>query len=122
MQYGPETAHSNEGDAMSTAADARSSKVDGASILASQGLLPADDYSLAPSTKAFDDGGKYRLEISGVERLSTLEALLDESDKQGVFIHRIIAFGGGTTLLSTGELSDVATLAEENGIDLIAVP
>src|SRR3954453_24229853 len=108
---------SNEGDAMSTAADARSSKVDGASILASQGLLPSDDYSLAPSTKAFDDGGKYRLEISGVERLSTLEALLDESDKQGVFIHRIIAFGGGTTLLSTGELGDVAVLAAENGIE-----
>jgi hypothetical protein len=99
---------------MSTAAESRSSKIDGASVLASQGFLPADDYALTPSTKAFDDGGKYRLEISGVERLSTLEALLDESEKQGVFVHRIIAFGGGTTLLSTGELRDVAALAAEN--------
>ena len=81
---------------MPTAADSRRSKVDGASILAAQDLLTADDYALTPSTKAFDDGGKYRLEISGVERLSTLEAMLDEADEQGVFIHRVIAFGGGT--------------------------
>ncbi|WP_319447421.1 MULTISPECIES: hypothetical protein [unclassified Mycobacterium] len=107
---------------MPTAADSSSSKVDGASILASQNLLSADDYALTPSPIAFDDGGKYRLEISGVERLSTLEALLDEADKQGVFIHRIVAFGGGTTLLTTGELSDVAALAAENAIELIAVP
>lgn len=107
---------------MPTAADSRATKVDGASILASQGLLTADDYGLTPSAKSFDDGGKYRLEISGVERLSTLEALLDEADKQGVFIHRIIAFGGGTTLLTTAELNDVATLAAEHSIDLVAVP
>lgn len=107
---------------MPTAADSRTPKVDGAAILASQNLLAADDYALTPSVKAFDDGGKYRLEISGVERLSTLQALLDEADKQGVFIHRIIAFGGGTTLLTTGELSDVAALAAENDIELIAVP
>lgn len=107
---------------MPTAADSRSSQVDGASILASQGLLSADDYTLAASAKSFDDGGAYRLEISGVERLSTLEVLLDEAAKQDVFIHRIIAFGGGTTLLNTGELRDVAELAEENHIELIAVP
>ena len=107
---------------MSTAADSRTSKVDGASILASQDLLTADDYALSPSTQAFDDGGQYRLEISGVERLSTFEAMLDEADKQGVFIHRVIAFGGGTTLLTTGELSDVAALATERAIELIAVP
>lgn len=107
---------------MPTAADSRSSRVDGAAILASQGLLSADDYSLATSTKSFDDGGQYRLEISGVERLSTLQVMLDEAAKQDVFIHRVIAFGGGTTLLTTGELGDVAALAAENHIELIAVP
>lgn len=107
---------------MPTAADSRSSQVDGASILASQGLLSADDYTLAASTKSFDDGGSYRLEISGVERLSTLEVLLDEAAKQDVFVHRIIAFGGGTTLLNTAELRDVAELAQEHHIELIAVP
>ncbi|MCV7018650.1 hypothetical protein [Mycolicibacterium aichiense] len=107
---------------MSTAAAGNGSKVDGAAILAAQGLLPADDYALTPSPKRFDDGGSYRLEVSGVERLSTLEALLDESEKHNVFINRIVAFGGGSTLLSTGELRDVATLSAENGIELIAVP
>ncbi|MEZ0357238.1 hypothetical protein [Mycobacterium sp. SA01] len=107
---------------MSTAAAGNGSKVDGAAILAAQGLLPADDYALTPSPKRFDDGGSYRLEVSGVERLTTLEALLDESEKQNVFINRIVAFGGGSTLLSTGELHDVATLSAENGIELIAVP
>ncbi|BBY84982.1 hypothetical protein [Mycolicibacterium tokaiense] len=107
---------------MSPAAERRTSEVNGAGILASQGLLSADDYTLASSTASFDDGGKYRLEISGVERLSTLEVLLDEAAKQDVFIHRIIAFGGGTTLLNTSELRDVGTLAAENGIELIAVP
>jgi len=107
---------------MATAADVRSSQVDGASILVSQGLLPADDYHLTASTATFDDGGNYRLEISGVERLSTLEALLDESEKQGVFVNRIIAFGGGATLLTTSELSDVAMLATENDIEIIGVP
>jgi hypothetical protein len=107
---------------MSPAADSRTSDVNGAGILASQGLLSADDYTLATSSASFDDGGKYRLEISGVERLSTLEVLLDEAAKQDVFIHRIIAFGGGTTLLNTSELRDVGALAAENGIELIAVP
>ena len=107
---------------MPTAPDSPTSKVDGASILASQDLLSADDYALTPSTKTFDDGGNYRLEVSGVERLSTLETLLDEADAQDVFIHRIVAFGGGTTLLTTGELRDVAALAAEHAIELIAVP
>jgi hypothetical protein len=99
-----------------------SAKVNGAAILAAQGLPVADDYALTPSGKRFADGGHYRLEISGVERLSTLEALLDESQKQGVFVNRVVAFGGGTTLLTTSELRDFAALADENGIEVIAVP
>lgn len=110
---------------MSTAlngAASTTSGVTGASILAAQGLLPGDDYALTPSSKRFDDGAHYRLEISGVERLSTLEALLDESQKEGVFVNRIVSFGGGATMLSKSELSDVTTLAAENGIEMIAVP
>jgi hypothetical protein len=99
-----------------------SSKIDGAAILAAQQLPTADDYALTPSAKRFPDGAHYRLEISGVERVSTLEALLDESAKQGVFINRVVAFGGGTTLLTKTELSDFAALADENGIEVIAVP
>lgn len=94
----------------------------GAQILEAQGLLPADDYGMTPSPLSFDDGGKYRIEISGVERVSTLEAMLDESRKQDVFVHRIVCFGGGSTLLSRSELTDFAALAAENSIEVVAVP
>lgn len=104
--------------------DARSVRPgpDGATILESQGYLPADDYGLSASAKRFDDGGSYRLEISGVERMSTMEALLDEAETQGVFVHRVVAFGGGATLLAKSELADVSDAARERGIDLVAVP
>jgi hypothetical protein len=96
--------------------------VDGASILARQGLHPADDYQLTPSSKRFPDGGHYRLEISGVERLSTMETMLDEAGRLGVFVNRVVAFGGGATLLDTGELSAVAELAAANDVEVVAVP
>ena len=94
----------------------------GAAILEAQGLPSEDDYAMASSPLSFDDGGKYRIEISGVERLSTLEALIDESARQDTFVHRIVCFGGGATLLTKGELTDFAQLAGENSIEVIAVP
>jgi hypothetical protein len=94
----------------------------GAAILAKQGLPAADDYALTSSPLSFDDGGQYRIEISGVERLSTLEALLEEADRRGVFVHRIVCFGGGSTLLDQGELRAFAQLAAANAIEVIACP
>lgn len=94
----------------------------GSAILARQGLPAADDYALTSSPLSFSDGGRYRIEISGVERLSTLEALLKESARQDVFIHRVVAFGGGATLLDQGELRAFAELAAENAIEVIACP
>lgn len=94
----------------------------GSAILTRQGLPATDNYALTPSARSFDDGGKYRIEISGVERLSTLEALLAESARHDVFVHRIVCFGGGATLLDRGELRAFAQLAAENGIEVIACP
>jgi hypothetical protein len=94
----------------------------GRRLLAAQGLPSSDDYALAPSPHRFDDGGHFRLEVSGVERLATLEALLDEADAEEVFIHRIVAFGAGATLLDRGELRAFAELADERGIDVVACP
>jgi hypothetical protein len=94
----------------------------GGRILAAQGLGSSDDYALAPSPHRFDDGGHFRLEISGVERLATLEALLEEAEKEEVFIHRIVAFGAGATLLDRGELKAFAELADEREIDVVACP
>jgi len=92
------------------------------SILAAQGLPTSDNYALPTSAKTFDDGGQFRLEVSGVERLSNLETLLAEAKQHDVFVHRIISFGGGATLLDQGELRDFAQLAAENGIEVVACP
>jgi hypothetical protein len=107
---------------MTDAASGTRSARDGAAILEAQGYLAADDYALTTSPKRFPDGASYRLEISGVERMSTMTAMLDEAAAHDVFIHRAVAFGGGATLLSKSELTDVSDAAQENGIDLVAVP
>jgi hypothetical protein len=91
-------------------------------VLAAQGLPASDDYALAPSPHRFDDGGHFRLEVSGVERVATLEALLDEAAREEVYIHRIVAFGAGATLLDRGELKAFAELADEHEIDVVACP
>jgi hypothetical protein len=94
----------------------------GAAVLAAQGYPIEDDYSLSSSPLRFDDGGHYRIEISGVERLSTLEAMLDEASRRDVHVHRIVCFGGGATLIDRGELTAFAELAAESRIEVIAVP
>lgn len=91
-------------------------------LLRAQNLPESDDYALESSKLRFDDGGHYRLEISGVERVSTLEAMLAEAERHHVFVHRIISFGGGATLLDKTELRDFADLARENGIEVVACP
>ena len=93
-----------------------------ATIMAAQGLPSSDDYTLADSALRFEDGGHFRLEVSGVERLSTLEALIDESDRRGIHIHRVVAFGAGATLLDRSELRAFAELASERQIQVIACP
>jgi hypothetical protein len=93
-----------------------------ASILNSVDLPSADDYGLSPSAKRFDDGGHFRLEISGVERLRTFETLLEEADAKELFIHRIVSFGAGATLVDPGELRAFAELAGEREIDVVACP
>ncbi len=92
------------------------------SLLRAQSLPESDDYSLKPSAARFADGGHFRIEVSGVERVSTLETLLTEAKHHDVFVHRIISFGGGATLLDKAELTDFAALASENGIEVVACP
>ncbi|MCP9952674.1 U32 family peptidase [Actinomadura madurae] len=97
-------------------------RTNGAGLLRAQGLPESDDYGRTRSPLRFGDGGDYRLEISGVERLSTLEVLIAESARHGVHIHRIVSFGGGATLLDRGELKAFAQLAAEHDIEVVACP
>lgn len=102
--------------------DLNAQSLNAAAILAAQELPPSDDYALTPSPLRFEDGGHFRLEVSGVERLSTLEAMIDEADQRDIHIHRIVAFAAGATLLDRGELRAIAELAAERQIQVIACP
>ena len=91
-------------------------------MLAEVGYPERDLYDLPVSEQTFPDGAQFRLEISGVERLETLEALVDEREKLGVPIHRIIATNLGATLVTTEELRAFARLANEAKLEVVISP
>ncbi len=95
---------------------------DTAKMLADIGLPEGDSYNLPSSTLTFPDGANYRIEISGVERLSVLHTLIDEMDKRDVKIHRIISTVMGSTLLSDEELEEFAQVAHDAKLEVILTP
>jgi len=85
--------------------------------------LPAHDNNHLPSSSiSFPDGGHYRIEISGVERVSSLETLIREAERLNVPVHRIIATVGGATYLTQAELHDFAQLAREQRVEVVMTP
>lgn len=85
--------------------------------------LPAHDNNQLPSSELrFPDGGHYRIEISGVERVSSLQTLIKEAKQQQVPVHRIIATVGGATYLTQAELQDFSQLAREEKIEVVMTP
>lgn len=85
--------------------------------------LPAHDNNQLPSSELrFPDGGHYRIEISGVERVSSLQTLIKEAEQLQVPVHRIIATVGGATYLTRAELQDFSQLARENKIEVVMTP
>ena len=86
------------------------------------GVPGRDLYELPTSPLTFPDGAHYRMEISGVERLSTLEALVDEMEKRDVPVHRLISVVMGSTLLDDKELEEFAALAKENKMEVVLTP
>ncbi|MFP4350111.1 MAG: hypothetical protein ACLFQY_17595 [Desulfococcaceae bacterium] len=78
-----------------------------------------DAHDLPTSTKNFPDGANFRIEIAGVERASTMEAMIKEADRRNVTIHRAIAAVGGSTYCDFEELKDMAAMANEAKIEII---
>ena len=83
------------------------------------GIPGRDGYDLPTSQKSFPDGAKWRIEIAGVERASTLEAMIKEAQKRDVVVHRAIGTVGGSTFCDFQELKDMAQMAREEQIELI---
>lgn len=86
------------------------------------GIPGKDAYDLPTSKLRFPDGAWYRMEVSGVERPSVLEALVDESHKRKMPIHRLISVVMGATLLDKAELRDFAQLAAAAKMEVILTP
>ena len=84
-----------------------------------QGIPGRDGYELEASGKAFPDGANFRTEIAGVERASTMEAMIKEADKRQIVIHRAIAAVGGSTYCDAQELKDMAQMANEAKIEIV---
>jgi hypothetical protein len=84
-----------------------------------EGIPGRDAYDLPTSTKSFPDGASYRIEIAGVERASTMEAMIDEARKRNVTIHRCIAAVGGSTYCDFEELKAMAQMARDEKIEMI---
>lgn len=84
-----------------------------------QGVPGRDLHDLPDSDKTFPDGANFRIEIAGIERASTMEAMIDESRKRGVAVHRVVATVGGSTFCDEMELRDMAAMAAEQRIEVV---
>ena len=69
------------------------------------------------SPKRFNDGGQYRFEVPGIQTPKTMSALLKESVKQNVFIHRVTQTKG-IMLLTDDEIREMVNLAINYGCEL----
>ena len=78
-----------------------------------------DSYDLPTSHKSFPDGANFRIEIAGVERASTMEAMIDEARKRNVTVHRAIATVGGATFCDFEELKTLAQMAHDEKIEVV---
>lgn len=69
------------------------------------------------SPKRFGDAGQYRFEVPGIQSPNTMKALLDEAQKNDVFIHRVTQTKG-IMMLTDAEIIEMADLAKGYGCEL----
>lgn len=84
------------------------------------GIPGRDLHDLPSSEKTFPDGAHWRIEISGLERASTMEAMINEAKKRNVTIHRVIITVQGSTLVDFEELKAFAQMGYDEKIEVIA--
>jgi hypothetical protein len=71
----------------------------------------------AVSPARFPDGAHFRIEIPSVEGPQVLEAVVDAAEREGIVVNRV-SQGSGAMLLSRAELEAMATIGEENGLEV----
>jgi len=70
-----------------------------------------------PSQARFPDGAQFRIEIPSVEGPSVLRAVVAEAAARGITVNRV-SQGSGAMLLSGAELTEMAVIAADNGIEV----
>jgi hypothetical protein len=86
-------------------------------FLESIGLPPGDLHDLPDSQLRFADGAQYRIEIPSVEGPACLEAVLEESARLDVAVHRV-SQGSGVFLQTDDELDSMARMAADAGVEI----
>ena len=79
--------------------------------------VPASPHNLAASEKRFPDGAQYRIEIPSCETPQLLAALLEESQRYGVRVHRV-SQGSGIMLLTDAEITEMLKMSRQAKIEL----
>ena len=82
------------------------------------GMPSGDLYSLPTSGKRFNDGGQYRFEVPGIQGPKVMEALLDEIDRYGLYLHRVTQTKGIMSL-TDNEIEQMVNLARQANVELI---
>lgn len=89
--------------------------VTGAAALAQAGLIA--EPTGPPSQARFPDGAHFRIEIPSVEGPAVLRAVVAEAAARGVTVNRV-SQGSGAMLLSSAELTEMAQVAADAGIEV----
>lgn len=82
------------------------------------GFAEGDIFDLPTSKKRFPDGAQYRWEVPGIQGPGPMKALLEDSDKRGIVLHRITQTKGIMTLADE-EIREMVELAKEWQVELV---
>src|SRR3954463_10459467 len=86
-------------------------------FMAAQGLPPDDLHALPTSAKRFPDGAQYRVEIPSTEGPACLAAVVAETSRLEVLVHRI-SQGSGVFLQTDAELDEMAAIAASERLEV----
>lgn len=86
-------------------------------LLTRLGLPDTDAHDLPTSSKRFDDGGQWRLEIPSTEGPEALDAVLEAGDERGLRVHRV-SQGSGIMLQTDDEIREMLVLASERDTEV----
>lgn len=87
-------------------------------FLKSIGLPEGDAYDLPTSEKRFDDGAQYRFEVPGIQGPGPMKVLLEELDRNEMYIHRVTQTIG-IMRITDEEIESMVALADEYHVNLI---